>query len=359
MVKRDDPSKKPRVAVEEKQEQDGVILGYLDALLKEVDEASNDDFGADLLDEPVEETANKHVCETQVEADSKFQPQPLASPQHQSQSNDIEPSVDQVAPQAKPIYEAHVNSLNELQSSVEVSRQSQRQVEGDVEGDRVVTSPASTNTGEETSSLIEADSAAIQFSPLQEDEQSEILPNESSRVGAELFRDLSIDDWEKVDSLKIDLHENGRPFWAQSRFECLLFEVGNLVLAAPLVELGCILRINQKFTHIVGSPSWTLGVMQHAGVSYHGVDTGFVIMGNSYETVYKEGLEFMITVNDKLWGLACHKILKSITLEPDEVRWRSKTSVKKWFAGTAVEHMCTVVDVAALSVQLDFNSTKE
>src|SRR5690554_1912731 len=40
--------------------------------------------------------------------------------------------------------------------------------------------------------------------------------------------------------------ENGRPYWAQERFECLLFSVAGLKLAVPLVCLGGIHAIQER-----------------------------------------------------------------------------------------------------------------
>ena len=49
--------------------------------------------------------------------------------------------------------------------------------------------------------------------------------------------------------------------WATGRFECLLFYVGGLKMAVPLVELGGIFQSSKdKLTSIFGQPNWFMGV---------------------------------------------------------------------------------------------------
>jgi len=338
MAKRDDAPKKKVTPVDQKQGQDGVILGYLDSLLKEVDEASNDTLGAvdpTTIDDP---SASSNTIDSDAAATT------LDLSHEHALQNQPEVIVDSGATksqpaESQPTYEAHVDSLDELGGDQNNQHQQRTRVDQD--------------------SALDFDSSAVDNAHVdtaEKENDSIVAPAEVGRSRAVAFSDLSVDEWQQLNLSKLDWHENGRPIWAQSRFECLLFEVGGLLMAAPLVELGCIVRVNQKFTHIVGSPPWTLGIFQHANVSYRCVDTALVLMGSRYQSSYKEDLEFLITINDSLWGLACQKIQKSVTLEPDKVRWRKSSGVKKWFAGTAVDHMCTVVDVEALAAQLDFNA---
>ncbi|RPT74986.1 hypothetical protein [Pseudomonas aeruginosa] len=46
---------------------------------------------------------------------------------------------------------------------------------------------------------------------------------------------------------------------------------------------------------------------------------------------------------------AVHQVSRSIRLDPAEVKWRSQRSQRPWLAGTVIEHMCALLDVAALA----------
>src|SRR5690606_15264011 len=56
--------------------------------------------------------------------------------------------------------------------------------------------------------------------------------------------------------------DNGRPEWAQQRFECLLFSVAGLKLAVPLVCLGGIHAVQNadELTPLPGMPDWFVGL---------------------------------------------------------------------------------------------------
>jgi purine-binding chemotaxis protein CheW len=42
-------------------------------------------------------------------------------------------------------------------------------------------------------------------------------------------------------------------------------------------------------------------------------------------------------------------VSRSIRLDPNEIKWRSQRSQRPWLAGTVIEHMCALLDVAALA----------
>ena len=44
-----------------------------------------------------------------------------------------------------------------------------------------------------------------------------------------------------------------------------------------------------------------------------------------------------------------HQVSRSIRLDPSEVKWRSQRTQRPWLAGTVIEHMCALLDVAALA----------
>lgn len=140
--------------------------------------------------------------------------------------------------------------------------------------------------------------------------------------------------------------DNGRPEWAQSRFECLLFKVGGLKLAVPLVTLGQIHPIERKLNHLPGQMDWFIGILQTNIGNIKVMDTALCVMPEKYDPKSREDLEYVITIHGFEWGISCHEILKSITLEPEDVKWRTQRGKRPWLAGTVVDQMCALVDTA-------------
>src|SRR5690606_17653400 len=52
-----------------------------------------------------------------------------------------------------------------------------------------------------------------------------------------------------------------QPGWRSAPFEALLFDVGGLTLAVPLVSLGSIHRLDGAITPLFGQPDWFLGLL--------------------------------------------------------------------------------------------------
>lgn len=140
--------------------------------------------------------------------------------------------------------------------------------------------------------------------------------------------------------------DNGRPEWAQNRFECLLFQVGGLKLAVPLVTLGAIHQIDRKFHHLPGQHDWFIGILQTNVGNIKVLDTALCVMPEKYDPSMRDDIKYVITLHGFEWGISCHEILRSITLEPEDVKWRTQRGKRPWLAGTVVDQMCALLDTA-------------
>lgn len=146
------------------------------------------------------------------------------------------------------------------------------------------------------------------------------------------------------------LLEDGRPAWAEEPFECLLFDVAGLTLAVPLICLGSIYPLEgQELTPLFGQPEWFLGILPSQAGNLKVLDTARWVMPDRYREDFREGLQYVISVQGYEWGLAVHQVSRSIRLDPSEVKWRSQRTQRPWLAGTVIEHMCALLDVAALA----------
>lgn len=142
----------------------------------------------------------------------------------------------------------------------------------------------------------------------------------------------------------------GRPEWAQEAFECLLFDVAGLTLAVPLVCLGSIYPLaGQELTPLFGQPDWFLGILPCQAGNLKVLDTARWVMPDRYRDDFRQGLQYVISVQGYEWGLAVHQVSRSIRLDPNEVKWRTQRTQRPWLAGTVIEHMCALLDIASLA----------
>ncbi|MEB6589994.1 chemotaxis protein CheW [Pseudomonas asiatica] len=153
---------------------------------------------------------------------------------------------------------------------------------------------------------------------------------------------------------------DGRPAWAAEPFECLLFDVAGLTLAVPLVCLGSIYTLaGQELTPLFGQPDWFLGILTCQAGNLKVLDTARWVMPDRYRDDFRQGLQYVISVQGYEWGLAVHQVSRSLRLDPSEIKWRSQRGQRPWLAGTVIEHMCALLDVAALAELIASGAVKQ
>ncbi|WP_006786139.1 chemotaxis protein CheW [Thiorhodospira sibirica] len=146
-------------------------------------------------------------------------------------------------------------------------------------------------------------------------------------------------------------HEGERPAWAQAPFQCLLFKVAGLSLAVPLVKLNGIIPMPKEVTPMPGHAAWFLGLIQHYERKVKLVDVGPIVLPDGYERSPTEPTH-VILIDNYIWGMACEGITETITLRPEDVRWRSTRGARAWLAGTVIKHMCAILDIDSLAASL-------
>jgi purine-binding chemotaxis protein CheW len=161
---------------------------------------------------------------------------------------------------------------------------------------------------------------------------------------------VCIDDAESVASdHEHDLSrwlENGRPGWAQQRFDCLVFVVDGLKLAVPLILLGNIHTLDRDLTPLFDQPAWFLGLLPvQNGRNLRVVDTARLVMPERYRAESVDELAFGVGVYGSDWAFGCHQIEGSISIQPESVKWRSSRTSRPWLAGTIIDRMCALVDL--------------
>ncbi|TQV84197.1 chemotaxis protein CheW [Exilibacterium tricleocarpae] len=139
--------------------------------------------------------------------------------------------------------------------------------------------------------------------------------------------------------------DNGRPDWAQARFEALLFQVSGLTLAVPLISLGQIQPLNDALTPLFGQADWFMGLQPTPMGDIRTLNTAKFVMPERYNERFLETAKYVISISGLSWGMAVDSVNQPITLDPDDVIWRTQRSRRPWLAGTVKEHMCALIDV--------------
>jgi len=137
--------------------------------------------------------------------------------------------------------------------------------------------------------------------------------------------------------------------YRSGKFQALFFEVAGLKVALPLKELGGIHQIGTLNT-LPGKPDWYKGVMLYRDQKINVVNTAMWVMPEKYDQALAEKLnyQYVIMLGKSSWGLACEKLVNTISLEQDDVKWRSSEGKRPWLAGLIKQHMCALLDVEAM-----------
>lgn len=146
--------------------------------------------------------------------------------------------------------------------------------------------------------------------------------------------------------------ENGRPNWAQERFDILLVSVNGVNLAVPLGALDAIYPLEDKLTPLFGQAEWFMGLQKTLIGNINIINTTQFVMPERYDKNAAKAFKYSVAINGSGWGLAVDDIDQPISIDPDDIRWRVNRSQQPWMAGTVKEHMCVLLDIPTLVERL-------
>lgn len=150
----------------------------------------------------------------------------------------------------------------------------------------------------------------------------------------------------------LDWLPNGLPQWAQARFDVLLFKVSGLTLAVPLISLGQIQPITEELTPLFGQADWFMGLQPTPAGKIRIVNTAKFVMPERHDENFVKNAKYVVSINGVPWGLAVDSVNQPISLQPDDVKWRTNRSKRPWLAGTVKEHMCALLDIPMIGQML-------
>ena len=141
----------------------------------------------------------------------------------------------------------------------------------------------------------------------------------------------------------------GAPGGAQAPFQCLLFKTAGLTLGIPLAKLNGITPWSPAITPMPGhSPSF-LGLLPHLGRHVKVMDTAQVVMSKQTSPAEQH---YIVLIAGGEWGLTCESVSEVVTLQPDQVRWRTAHGIRPWLVGIVKDRMCALLDADELATLL-------
>ena len=138
-------------------------------------------------------------------------------------------------------------------------------------------------------------------------------------------------------------NRNEVPAWAQEPFRVLLFRIGELRFAVPLILMCSVTRIPDRLTRVPAQPPWHLGVARYRDESVVVADLGLLL-----------GLRapcpdpaYLLVIGDGCEAIACDTVEEAVVVTADDVRWR-RAAGQPWLSGLLVDHMCGLLDAEVI-----------
>jgi purine-binding chemotaxis protein CheW len=155
---------------------------------------------------------------------------------------------------------------------------------------------------------------------------------------------------EKIEDFS-EQEERPAPDWAQEPFQCLIFRVGELTLATPLLALDNIVKWEAELTPMPFQPDWHLGVLQNRDDKVVVFDTAKLLQleqAEEEDTLTRGSGSHILIIGDHHFGLACDSLAKPLFLNKEDVHWSIKHEERSWMAGTIKEKLTILLDIDEL-----------
>ncbi|MCG3725462.1 chemotaxis protein CheW [Vibrio cincinnatiensis] len=186
---------------------------------------------------------------------------------------------------------------------------------------------------------------------------TETVEDEVAVSQTDIVEEVSLQTEETISTPEVQVEASGIGQWdcpiRETKFQVLYFEVNGVTFAVPLDELGGIHR-KMALNHLIGRPPWYLGLQTSREHQLDVVDTAKWVMAEKLrDDSYKEEYQYIVMLDESMWGLACTKLLGTEWLSGDKVRWREQVGKRPWLAGMVKEKMCALIHVQALIAMLN------
>lgn len=149
----------------------------------------------------------------------------------------------------------------------------------------------------------------------------------------------------------------GRPSWAQARFDVLLFHTRGVTLGIPLISLGHIYWQREALSTWPGAQPWFMGVKPLGQEALQVVDAGqYFLPDRPVKAPDPDGDDELPAAPDftvlqlagSLWSLAVEGVANPVVVTDSDIQWRSFHAGSPWLAGAIKKHLCVLLDPPAL-----------
>jgi purine-binding chemotaxis protein CheW len=136
----------------------------------------------------------------------------------------------------------------------------------------------------------------------------------------------------------------------------LLCEIDDIKLAFPVSEINNIVRWPQQgLTQIPDQADWQLGLFSQKQKNSQIIDIRRLLNSGDETTPFPFQAQNILLIDERRWGIACHRIHHITSYQQDEINWRQELSQRPWFTGVVNEGMYNIIDIPALLAALQQN----
>ena len=164
----------------------------------------------------------------------------------------------------------------------------------------------------------------------------------------EAYLDALLEESETVDSFIDETIEDEKELdsWKNSNCKVIIFQLFNMTISVPLVELAGVISGNEKLIKVPGRPKWYLGLLSHRKEKVHAVDLSWWIMPKDERDKIEDKVpSHYLRINSSPWAIPCHGILEVKDLKPEDVLWKKNNDKVPWISGTIKDKMATLVEL--------------
>jgi purine-binding chemotaxis protein CheW len=135
------------------------------------------------------------------------------------------------------------------------------------------------------------------------------------------------------------------PDWVDGAFQVLLFEVNGIKMGIPLTSLVGILTYSGEASQLPGQPAWSLGVILNREEKVVVINSAKLLMPERLDDDAAITPQHLLLIGDGQRALAVDSICNTLMMDKEEIRWRSGSGVRPWYAGIIIQELSVLLDV--------------
>ena len=135
------------------------------------------------------------------------------------------------------------------------------------------------------------------------------------------------------------------PDGVDEAFQVLLFEVGGIKLGIPLSSLVGILTFSGEASQLPGQPAWSLGVIVNRDEKVVVINSAKLLMPERLDENTSVTPQHLLLIGNGHRALAVDRICNTLLVDKEEVRWRSGSGIRPWYAGIIIQELSVLLDV--------------